>query len=262
MSTNDDSTFTGSLLQFRYIRWLYEGSLSLLLAWMFIWVNRTRGFGHTGGLFDRAGQVKIFPYWERSNLLSYLYWHRIINDNGLVLEQVSWSFLLASMIFLILRAPVCVNLMSTILRTVGGALAVFGFPFFYLVDLYSLSHSLLLDTVRITMFPLLVWLELIFVLAGAIVIYLQRRRIATYLTIAFLVLHFSFWGWLTHNYVNPLSLIRTYQMQGYHIWSPGLWISATFYFGFPMFGLFASLLWVLFVKYSSKSAGRVAEPSR
>src|SRR5512133_3315551 len=211
------------------VRVMYEATLSLAIAWIVIWANRMRE------------NPRVFPMWEQSKFLSYLYWRHVIIEPGTVLEQVFWSLLLGSLIVCAFRLLAKLQIVGYLLGTVGGVIAVLGFPLFYILGFsYSLTQPLL-HISGIELLFAFMWLSVYY--------FLHKRMPLLLITIVILTFHFCFWAWLTHNYVNPAS-----QLHAYAPWTAGFWISSLFYFGFPLFGVCSALLWAAFVRQSQTEA--------
>jgi hypothetical protein len=211
-----------------YVRVTYEALLSLNAAWLMIWY-----FGQRGSLE------------QLSHYLINLYWHSQITEPQIVLEQVAWSLVLATLIFLAFRIGAQVSQSTVLLHTLGGAFALIGFPLFGLrfPDLFFQS---LANQGRFTVQTLWLVLEVLFILNCGLLYYMQRWSIPTALSILFLALHFGLWGWATGNYVG----LRI-EIQHYGFGSFAFFVSTMFYFGFPVLGFLSSLGWAFYVRESA-----------
>jgi hypothetical protein len=211
-----------------YVRVIYEALLSLNVAWLMIWY-----FGQRGSLEPL------------SHYLINLYRHSQITEPQIVLEQVAWSLVLATLIFLAFRIVAHVSESTVLLLTLAGAIALIGFP---LLDLCfpDLFFQSLANQGRFTVQTLWLVLEMLLTLTCGLLYYLQRWPIPTGPSILFLALHFALWGWITGNYVG----LRT-EIQHYGFGSFAFVVSTMFYFGFPVLGFLSSLGWAAYVRESA-----------
>jgi hypothetical protein len=188
------------------------------VAWMFEWYDRQQG---------RPG---LFPWMEYSPFLKRLYAHVGMIDPGVVLEQVVWSVTLALLIFFFLRLLAFFLSTQLFLRTVAGAVAVLGFPLFYLIianyTFYGLGSG--------TRTPG-VWLEVAAALTCCVLYYL--RKLPPPIGVALLALHFGFWGRAAGSW-SGMAVARSYA-----VWTLAFWIVALFHGGFPIIGIMSTLGW-------------------
>lgn len=215
------STSANQIQRKEYLEWTYELTLGLVLAWSLIWLNRLRL------------KPLIFPTWQDSRLLKFLYWRRTISEPGTVLEQVVWSLTLAAVIFAALRLLSRIRAVKALVRSLGGALALLSFPLLYVFST-TVSYDIHLPS------RFVIWLELLLVLFFAGCFYVLKPARSVPVAVFVIVVHFTFWGWATESYLNPVDLMRSNPA-----WTAGFWISVLFHFGFPVFGALASVLWVL-----------------
>ncbi len=213
-----------SRMENNLLRWLHEFLFSLNLSWIVIWLER----GH--------------PSWplavERSPYLLKLYGRLRLGEPPTILDQVIWSFLLAVLVFLLLRSAARLNVARLLLRTLAGVFALTAFPSFYLAfpsnamgPFQSAPHALLLV------------IETFCALLCGILFYLELVTVPPIVYVGLALLHFSFWSWLTPNHVSLRGQICRYGML-----TLGTWVSIAFYFGFPVIGFFSTIAWGLFVR--------------
>jgi hypothetical protein len=148
--------------------------------------------------------------------------------------------------------------MSDALRTVAGAVSIAAFPIATLF--FGLTYpDCCADTSKIGL-----GLELTVVVVCAILFYSRKPLIPGSLMIVILVLHFILWGWATSSYVNVVASASALRSDAYYdSWERTLGVlgfEVAFKFGFPVFGLLASLIWVRFVRRPSESSGAAAAP--
>jgi hypothetical protein len=214
----------------RSIRPLHEFLVAMNIAWAFEWYDRQKG--HPG----------IFPWVEFSPFLRRLYGYLRIDEPGPVLEQVIWSLLLGSSIFILLRLIARFSFTSLFLRSVGGGVALTGFPVFYLTlnitSFYGLGGG--------TRWPWN-WLEILIVLICGTLFYFRKLPFANWFSVLLLVLHFAFWAKASGNYITA-TFLKTHRF-----WSSAFWIVALFYCGFPLIVFLSSLVWGSYVRVSERA---------
>jgi hypothetical protein len=238
------SCFTSVSNSCMTFRWTHEYMFSLNLAWAIVWIERvaSKTLGGNGAASIVAKLVRGAEY-----LVSPI-------GGRTILEQLLWSFIRAGAGFLLLRLLSRFAITNIALRTISGALAVASFPFATL--LYGFSRP----SWRNSLFDWALFLEVAIILTCAVLYYLRNRFVTAGLLIAFFVFHFAMWAWLTSSYFDPLAFIGEMRSTGYyHPWGrtlSSLGISIVFNFGFPIFGLLASLTWVRYVKHSGDYAHR------
>jgi hypothetical protein len=139
-----------------YLRVTYEALLSLSIAWLLIWY-----FGQRGGLEPL------------SHYLINVYRYSRITEPQIVLEQVAWSLVLATLIFLVFRVVAHVSESTVLLHTLAGAIALIGFP---LLDLCfpDLFFQSLANQGRFTVQTLWLVLEMLLALTCGLLYYMQR----------------------------------------------------------------------------------------
>ena len=173
---------------------------------------------------------------ERSPHLMKIYGRLRIEDPPAVLDQVMWSFILAFLLFLLLRFIAQLTITRVLLCTFAGGLALGILPIFYLVFPSSAMGP---SRVMPHTAPLLA--ETVCVLICGLLFYLKRLPISWAGCLAFVLLHFGLWGWMTSSYVS----LQRYR---HGLWNLGTWVSIAFYFGFPLIGFLSSVTWGLYVR--------------
>jgi hypothetical protein len=162
-------------------RWLYEITLSALLAMMIMVEETSREGSSLPGWISRPLRP-LFPFLERLRPWTDTYlWRRL--DFYLL-----WLFL-ALIMLIVVRLCGLTVLLRRILKLINGILIVAGFPLYCLEYSYGLMppHA----NTR--------WLLLETAVAGAFaVLYLCRRLPAkAHWSIAVLAVHFGLWAWIS-----------------------------------------------------------------
>lgn len=200
------------------VTWRTICLFSLNLAWAAVWHERVRSHA----IFS---SVRIAQYMQELSTRLRM------EEPTTVLEQVMWSAALSVLVF------IAVSLLTRLLHQnfvygFVGFFAIGGFPvlalcfpsdFFYPTRITSYAYWLILETAA--------------GLLCGLFYYLRKMPVQPALGILFLLLHFSLWSWVTGNYVNPFREVRAYSL-----WSLAIWISATFYLGFPVLGFLTSFV--------------------
>lgn len=197
--------------------WMNEILFSLNLAWLVIWHER----------MSSSSRLYSLP------LVRYLYLHTHFVEPETVIVQVCWSLLAGGLLFLFLRVLSQLRTTGKILGSIGGIIALAGFPF--LAVLFPFAFF---SPIRIRDYSLWLLLETFAAVFCGVLYYLRKWPLPTSLTVALLFLHFILWAWVTGTWVSPLREIHVYGPGGL-----GIWISTFFYFGFPALGLLSSLAW-------------------
>jgi len=217
-----------------WVRWVYEFLFALSLGWLTIWYERMRSPASLSWLYS-------------SPLVQYPYWHTRHVEPETVLVQDVWSLVLSLVIFLILRLLARFSVTGTLLRTVGGAFVIIGFAFFALrFPVYFFDPS------RISFGGFWFPLEAMVALIVGILYYLRKWPLPAWIGLLLLFLHFGLWAWVTGCWVSPPQEIRAYGLG-----SLGIWISAAFYWGFPVIGFFSSLIWGLYVRLPTSNVATI-----
>jgi hypothetical protein len=232
----------------RWLRWAHEYAFSLNLTWIIVWLERVRN--------KTLGGPVLAHFVSR--LVGRAY--QLVSPIGgfTILEQLVWSFGVALIVFVLLRSLSGFAVMSDALRTVAGAVSIAAFPIATLF--FGLTYpDCCADTSKIGL-----GLELTVVVVCAILFYRRKPLIPGSLMIVILVLHFILWGWATSSYVNVVASASALRSDAYYdSWERTLGVlgfEVAFKFGFPVFGLLASLIWVRFVRRPSESSGAAAAP--
>ena len=205
--------------------WIHELLFSFNVAWIAVWYERIR-------------PQPIWYNYGRQTL--YRYWHAISSESETVFEQVIWSVALAATLFLFLRLLAKFHTPGSCFRAIAGATSIAGFPFL------ALGFPILFsDPLRIKSCALWLLLETVGVLVCGALYFMGRWPLRTAPSMGLLVLHFSLWAWMTGSWADPLLEIHTYGLKSF-----GIWVSAMFYFGFPVIGFLSSIAWGLYVRSS------------
>jgi hypothetical protein len=206
----------------RQCSWTHEILFSLNLAWMVIWYERVRSSTRLGSL----------------PIVRYLYRNTHFVEPKTVIEQVCWSVVVGVSIFVVFRLLSRLSVTRAFLRTVGGALALTGFPFFTVSFPLALFSPLRIEACG----PWLIPEALVVLLCGSLY-YLRKWPLSAGPSVGLVLLHFSLWSWASGTWVNPAQEVRVYGLGGV-----GIWISTVFYIGFPLLGFLSSLAWARYVE--------------
>jgi len=220
--------------------WAYEIFFSLNLTWNWIWTEIVTSkqlggpiIGHYVITFIR--KIPINP-----------------SEGVTVLEQFIWSFILTTILFLLVRLFQRLPVTTVILRTFAGVSAFLAFP---LAALYSpftfFTPNELSEPFRIGLM-----IETLAALTVGMRYSLPKKWLSFQFLIVIMVAHFALWAWVTSSYMNLFELARSVRDVPYlHLWSLGIWASILFHFGSPVIGFLAALTWGRYVKYSSEASG-------
>jgi hypothetical protein len=195
---------------------IQEALFSLNLAWILVWHERTRTKLH-------------------SSLANYLYTHIRFIEPPTVIEQVCWSIIVGVSILLLLWLFSQFRITQVLMRTIGGAVSIAGFPLFAVTFPFLFFHPSVVEEYA----PLFVFETLLALLCGTLY-YLRRWPLPKAFSLGLVLLHFILWAWLSGCWVNPMWEIRDYGIGGL-----GIWISTAFYLGFPLLGFLSTLGWAL-----------------
>lgn len=193
-------------------------------------------------LWVEHGNSKLTPWLAFSPWVQRLYLRLHPIEPEVVVMQALWSFLLATLIFLVLRILARFSPTSGFLSALAGLIALVGFPLVALrfPALFNQPEPLL-D--RFAVGFLWLYCEVALSLICGLLYYLRKWPLPAIPTILLLILHFSFWAWLTGEHVNLVAEARSYGSV-----RPAFWIAVIFYWGFPVFGFLSSLIWGLYVR--------------
>jgi hypothetical protein len=160
-----------------------------------------------------------------------------------ILDQIAWSFVFGTLGFLLLRLLARIFFTDVVLGPIAGATAIAAFP------IGALLLGLADPGCCIRNNKLVLFLELLAVLTCA-GLFLRKRFAGLWMIMA-LTSHFLLWALVTSSYVNVLELLRVLRSSAYyHPWPrtfASLSMAMIFYFGFPVIGLLASVIWVVCV---------------
>jgi hypothetical protein len=196
---------------------IQEVLVSLNLAWILVWHERTRSK-------------------RDSSLAHYLHTHIRLIEPPTVMEQVCWSVIVGASIFLLLWLLSHFRITQVLIRTLGGAVSIAGFPLYVVTFPFLFSH---LSTVE-AYAPIFLFETLVALLCGALY-YLRKWPLPEVVSLGLPFLHFVLWAWLSGCWVNPMWEVRNYGIGGL-----GIWISTAFYLGFPVLGFLSTLSWALY----------------
>jgi len=215
---------------------------ALNLAWIIVWIERVR----TPMFGGRALSDYI------AVLVRGAYQFVLPIGGPTILDQLTWSFVVATIGFFLLRLLSRFAITDVALRTVAGVAAIAAFPIANLV--FGLTYS----SCCVKASKMGLAFELIVVLICGILFYPGKRWIPGPLMIVVLVLHFTMWAWETSSYFNiPAFVSDMRSFEYYHPWRRtlgSLGFKMVFTFGFPAFGLLASVIWVRYVRRSQPAA--------
>jgi hypothetical protein len=215
--------------------WLYAGFFSLNLAWALVWPARIASKQLGGPVGVRI--VSALSGWA----------YQLVSPIGgfTILEQVTWTLILASMIFLLLRMFSLFVEMTDSLQAVAGLICITAFPF-------STRRSLFIHPFRPGLDYhawLLLELAVVLICAG---IYFSRKQLhSRWIMLTILLFHFVVWALATSSYFNFLQIDALRNSEYYHPWPRTLGVivfGAVFNFGFPILGFLASATWVLSIR--------------
>jgi len=159
-----------------------------------------------------------------------------------ILDQTEWSLFLAAIIFVAVLLLDRFSLVRLSLRTLAGICALAGFPFLALHTPSYFFQTLAYED-RFAIGRGWAFCEVAIVLICALLYYVRRWPVPNAVGVLLLILHFGFWSWLTGTHRNPILEARAYGSL-----TLGFWFSAVFFWGFPVLGFLASLVWGLYVK--------------
>jgi hypothetical protein len=225
----------------RWLRWVHEYAFSLNLTWIIVWFERVHSKGLGGHSLARfVAHLVGSAYQLVSPIGGYT-----------ILEQVVWSFGVATITFLVLRLMSGLVLTDVALRTIAGAAAIATFP------TATLSLGLAYPDCCAEIDRAGLALETVAVLICGIFFYLRKSWIPGMLMILLLILHFSFWAWATSSYVTVPEIFRDMSAfrnsEYYHPWTRTVGVlgfKAVFRCGSPIFGLIAGLTWISYLRHS------------
>jgi hypothetical protein len=209
----------------RWPRYTHEYISSLNLVWAIVWFKRETTKQLVGNVIEHY----LAAFWRKAlQLVSPI-------GGRTILDQLMLSFFLAIIGLLLLRVLSRFATTNIVLRTIAGAAAIAAFPM--ATGVYRTG----------------LWVEVIAVLVCVVLYYLRRLSIP--LMIPILVFHFVFWAWETSSYYDVSTLVGALRgSEYYHPWARTLGVASfavVFYFGFPVIGLFASVIWIWYVKCTS-----------
>lgn len=205
----------------RVVQLTHELLFSVNLAWVLVWGPRINGH-------------KFFIHRPLVRTL----------EPPTIIDQVEWSFLLAALILIGLLLVDRFSFVRVLLQTLGGVVALAGFPVLALHSPREFFQNLAYQD-RFDFATGWAWCEIGVVLICGLLFYLRKWALPCVVNIILLLLHFGFWSWLTGTYRNLVAEARAYGSVGL-----GFWISALFFWGFPIFGFFASLAWGAYLNSS------------
>ena len=163
-----------------------------------------------------------------------------------------WSFVLATLFFLLLQLLSRFAVVNTALRTIAGAVAIVGFP---LASVF-VPFGFVSAPSRIEAYHRALFLEVVLVVICAVLYYRRKPMFSMPLIILMLFLHFGVWAWITSSYVNVPAFINDLRSsEYYHPWRRtlgSLSLAMAFNFGFPILGFLASITWASYVRYPSE----------
>jgi hypothetical protein len=226
----------------RGLQWTLEYTFSLNLAWMIVWIERVKTPIMSGSVFSWVSALTA----RADQLVSPIGGHT-------VLDQLIWSYIIAAVIFIVLRQLSRFDLAILVLRGAVGLAAIAAFPIAALF--FGVAHP----TCCVGTYRVALALESLIALTCGITYCLARRRISGLLLIIVLVVHFSIWAWATTSYISiPAFVDALRSNEYYHPWTRtigSLGFAIAFNFGFPVIGLLSGLTWVRYLKSQSELIG-------
>lgn len=210
-----------------WARLVHELCFSLNLAWALLFPLSTVG-SSLGWLYFWPPMRKLF-----------FYVHTI--EPEVIAVQVVGSIGLALLLFSTLWLLGRSSFLETFLRTIAGIIGLAAFP---MVALFFARAYFLSPDRSINYSIGLPWLlfEMALVCLFGFLFYRQQWPVPNVASTGIVLLHFSFWYWLTGPRLSPLELVRSYGSLRL-----GFWFSAIFYWGFPALGTLATLAWGFYV---------------
>lgn len=199
---------------------IHVALFSLNLAWILVWHERV--------------EAK-----QESSLAHYLYTRIRLIEPQTVVEQVCWSIIVGSSIFLLLWLLTQFAITQRLIRTLGGAVCIAGFPLLVVTYPFDFFHLSIQPYA-----PMLVFETVVVVLCG-LLYSLRKWPVPNAVSLLLLFLHFVLWAWFSGCWVNPTWELRNYAVYG-GIWGLGIWISTAFYLGFPVLGFLSTMSWALY----------------
>jgi hypothetical protein len=195
---------------------IQEALFSLNLAWILVWHERVRSK-------------------RQSSLAHYLYTHIRFIEPQTVVEQVCWSVIVGVSIFILLWLLSKFWTTESLMRALGGAVSIAGFPLLVVAFPFAFFHLCIQAYA-----PIFVCETLAVLLCGGLY-YLRKWPVPEGLSLVLLFSHFGLWAWVSGCWVSPMQEVRVYGIGGL-----GIWISTAFYLGFPVLGFLSTLSWALY----------------
>lgn len=187
-----------------------------------------------------------------SFLVRHIYQHAPTIEGQTVLEQVVCSIALAILILAFLRLLARLRVRGVLFVSLAGPFAVAGFPVVALRFPFCFLQGLAYEN-RFAIASPWLWCELALALTCAIIYHVRKLPLPAVTGILLLILHFGFWSWLTGTHASPVREAGAYGSMGL-----AFLISMMFYWGFPVLGFLAALMWGLCTR---ESAGNRASAS-
>lgn len=223
----------------------HEYAFSLNLAWATVWIGRVK-MPVFGGPFGSWLSAHATATAGAEQLVAPIGGHTIM-------DQLTWSFVIAALIFILLRVLWRTELAKFLLRGFSGIVVALAFPIAALFFGASFPNS------RVNTSWIWLALEVLIVLAFCILYYVHKPRISTRLPVIVFLVHFSLWTWAASNFTGVVGLVNTLRSsEYYHPWMRtlgSLGFALAFNFGFPVIGLLSSLTWLGYLKRQSEIIG-------
>lgn len=162
-----------------------------------------------------------------------------------VVNQVEWSLFFGSVVFIVILVFDKTKLIKIMLKTFAGVCALAGLPLVALAYPGAFFHRLGYLDRHLNRFALptsLLICELLVAVMCGVLYYLRRWPFPTAANLVLLILHFSFWSWLSGTHQNSLAAAHAYYSQ----WASlplEFWFWAIFFWGFPLLGFLSSIAW-------------------
>lgn len=207
-----------------YWQSIHEFLFTLLIAWLSVWRQN---------MTSRPIWIITSPWTSRWTRWVHSYWLTVSPEPVVVIEQVVWSGVVGTGLFLLLSVYRRFRPLGSYARAITGVVSIVGFPLFALLfpryfpfGSESRSFLLLLETVGVLICSVLYWFE--------------KWPCGISPTVVLLFLHFSLWAWVTGMWPSPLQEMRSPSTK-----ISGVLISTLFFCGFPLLSFLSAVTWGL-----------------
>lgn len=202
---------------------------SFLVAWLAVWHEH---------LTPR-------PIWGATSAWVRNYWSRISPEPVIVLEQVVWSAVLGSVLFLVVHLYAMFRpRRRSFVGALTGVASICGFSFFALLFPMSFFYPF-----RVESWTFWLALEIAALLICGTLYWIGKWPCSTGPTVGLLVLHFGLWAWVTGTWSNPIREGQSSTMK-----VAGILISTLFFFGCPVLSFLSTVTWGLSLQSPARSS--------